>query len=456
VIGCVNSNFEKGVFSMRNKLIRDCCLLACVHSAMTYGSCQDQMFKADLVTGGLFGATICSDGDGYDEVNYSGNSVEGLIDQLDGDELRGRFPGFNEDTNNAFFWASLRGLPIYAAFPNEKGKGDETALVFNVPALDICEVWGKEDPGFCQNRHGDKLQTTPHKSGNSRDANKDSLKDYLKKEGSQILAELVKVSPVDPIAGNPASQQTQMITDEYEAGTGGRSASPIAGLGIGAQFGQFTQGGYDISVYTLPLSYKMPLGKDHELLFRLPLSYTDVSGAKSYKVTLGISYRRYLTKAWSLTPSVSYGVAGSRELGSLAQSVSTSLTSNYVLPLKSKYEVSISNMLGYYKTLPFKIQDYDVDLGITNTILRNGVSLSIPLGMKLSGSELSLETFFVDTRFYGSELYTDQFNEIGFSIGPRMARKGTTSFSGQIFGVGLTYLRSENDHAFNFNVGYRF
>ena len=438
---------------MRNKLIRGCCLLACVHSAMAYASCQDQLFKAGPVTGGLFGATICSDG--YSEASYTGSSVEGLIDQLDKNELKRRFDGFDENTNNAFFQASFRGLPVYAAFPNEKGKGDETTLVFNVPALDICEVWGKEDPGICQNRHGNKLQTTPHK-GDTRDANKEGLKDYLKKEGDQILAELVKVSPVDPIAGNPASQQTQMITDEYEAGSGGQAASPMAGLGIGAQFGRFSQGGYDISVYNLPLSYKMPLGKDQELLFRFPLSYTDVSGAKSYKVTLGLSYIRYLTKAWSLTPSVSYGVAGSRELGSLAQSVSTSLTSNYVLPLKSKYEVSISNMLGYYKTLPFKIQDYDVDLGITNTILRNGVSLSIPLGMKWSGSELSLETFLVDTRFFGSELYTDQFNEIGFSIGPRMARKGTTSFSGQLFGIGLTYLHSENDHAFNLNVGYRF
>jgi len=435
---------------MKKKLLYHACLLACFNTTVAYADCRQQTFDPNYTkpdTNELFGATICNDK--YGQVIYGGNNVEGLIEQFDQAQLRQQFPEFNENVDSAFFEGNFRGVPILAAFPEEHGD----RLVFKVPELGICKEWGNGAPQFCR---------SSEKSAGNREANKDKLEDYLKKEGDKILRELVKASAVDPIAGNPSSQQSQTVADEFNAGTDNQydvatGETMPNRLGIGARFGSYSLGDKSVTAYTLPLSYKVPLSPDQELIFRLPITYTTVEGARSYRVATGVSYKKSVTEVWSLAPSISYGMAGSRDLGSAAHSISTSLTSNYVLPIStSKYEVSIGNMVGYYKTLPFKIQDYEVDLDITNVVLRNGLSLSIPLGKKLVGQELSLETFVVDTRFTGDELYIDQYQEIGFSIGPKTT-KGKAGFSGQEIGIGFQYLRAEGgNNGFTFNLGYEF
>ena len=446
--------FNKEAFiNMRNKFIRSCCLLACCSSAITYAACKDSFFSdtIKLETSELFGAKICSDR--YDDsVTYGSSSAEDLIEQLDQNELRQRFPDFDENIDNVFIKGNFRGLPVLSAF-TEKGSGKAGArLVFKVPSLGICEEWGDGTPNFCD---------TLNESGETRDENKEKLKDYLKKEGSKILKELTKVSAIDPVAGNPSSQQSQTITDEFNAGTDHQydvstAKTPPNHIGFGASFGRYSLGDKNVTAYTLPLSYTMQLSPRQELIFRLPIAYTTVDGAKSYRVGVGLSYKQSVNKMWALTPSISYGVAGSRELGTAAHSISTSLTSHFILPISSsKYSVGIGNMIGYYQTLPFRIQDYDVDMDISNTILRNGLSLSIPLGMKFMGQGLSVETFFVDTRFLGDELFIEKYQEIGFSIGPRL-KKDKATFSNQI-GIGVQYLRAEGgDHAFRLNLGYQF
>ncbi|OQY48632.1 MAG: hypothetical protein B6247_24850 [Candidatus Parabeggiatoa sp. nov. 2] len=401
-------------------------------------------------TNELFGATICNDRLG--SVTYGSSSAEDLIEQLDKDELRQRFPDFNENIDNVFIQGNFRGLPIRSAF-TETGSGREGArLVFEVPSLGICEEWGDGTPNVCK---------TLNESGETREENKEKLKDYLKKEGSKILKELVRVSAIDPIAGNPSSQQSQIITDEFNAGTdhqydASTSETQHNSIGFGATFGRYSLGDKNVSAYTLPLSYKMQLSPKQELIFRLPLAYTTVDGAKSYRVGVGLSYKQSVSKMWVLTPSISYGVAGSRELGTAAHSISTSLTSHFILPISSSsLSVGIGNMIAYYKTLPFRIQDYNVDMDISNTVLRNGLSLSIPLGKKMMGQELSVKTFVVDTRFLGDELFIEKYQEIGFSIGPRL-KKGKANFSNNI-GIGIQYLRAEGgDHAFSLNFGFEF
>jgi hypothetical protein len=439
---------------MRNKFISTCCLLACYSATITYAACGDQFFSqtTNPNTNELFGATICSDR--YeDSITYGSHSAENLIDQLDEAELQQRFPDFDENTDNVFIQGNFRGLPVAAAFP-ETGNGRAGArLVFQVPSLGICQEWGDGNPQVCD---------TLNESGEDREENKEKLKDYLKKEGDKILKELVKVSAVDPIAGNPSSQQSQMISEEFHAGTDHQydvstSETLPNRIGIGARFGSYSLGDKNVNAYTLPLSYKIQLSPSQELIFRLPVTYASVDGAKSYRAALGLSYKQSVNDLWSLTPSLSYGLAGSPDLGSAAHSISTSLTSHLRLPMNhSQYSVGIANMVGYYRTLPFKIQEYDVDMELSNLVLRNGLSLSIPIGRKFMGQELSFETFVVDTRFSGDALFIEKYQEIGFSIGPKLT-KGKATFSNQQIGIGVQFLRAESgDHAFNLNFGYEF
>jgi len=440
---------------MQNKLIFYLfVLIACTHSAMVYAACQERILglTEEPATNDLFSATLCSDHH-KDSVIYGSNSAENLIDQLDQSELQQRFPNFDENTDNVFIQGNFRGLPVVAAFP-ETGSGREGArLVFQVPSLGICEEWGDGNSQVCENLN---------ESGENREENKEKLKDYLKKKGARILKELVRVSAIDPIAGNPSSQQSQIVADEFNAGTDHQydvstSQTLPNRIGIGARFGRYTLGDKNVNAYTLPLSYQMQLSPTQELIFRLPVTYTSVDGAKSYRAGIGLSYKQSVNEIWALTPSISYGVTGSSDLGTSAHSISTSLTSHLILPIShSKYSIGMGNMIGYYRTLPFRIQDYDVDMDISNIVLRNGISLSIPLGTKFMGQNLSFETFVVDTRFSGDELFIEKYQEIGFSIGPKL-EKGKVAFSNQKIGIGIQYLRAEGgDHAFSFNFGYEF
>jgi len=440
---------------MVNKLTIGVVTLFGFQTMGAYAVCdRNRIFGSESApaTSELFGVTICSDR--YtEEVTYGSSQIESLIDQLDESELRQRFPGFDEHQDNAFFQANFRGLPVTAAFPNQGNEGEGARLVFKVPSLGICEEWGEGEAKFCS-----KL----NQSGGSREANKDKLKDYLKSDGDKILKELVKVSSVDPVAGNPSSLQTEMAESEFNSGTQERytvSSKPSSGsvepnhIGIGARFGHYTQGDRSIKVFTLPLSYKAKFEGGKELTFRLPITYAQVEDAKSYRAMLGLSYKIPITNSWALSPSISYGAVGSIDLGTLAQLTSTSMTSDYLLIDRPKFALRMGNMVGYYTTLPLSAGDYDIDVDVTNTLVRNGLSMSVPLG-KFAGHQMSVETFLVDTRFFGDELYVEQYNEIGFSIGPQT--EGKVGFSRQKFGLGVKYLHFSDGHAFTLNFGYEF
>ena len=388
----------------------------------------------------LFNASICVDNK---QVHYEGgSSVEELIDQFDKEHLQSYFEGYDENKSVGMFRLDFRGLPVEVSFPNV----NDELLIFEVPSLNIREEF----------------------RGNTRDESKDRLEDYLKNDGDRILKELTKKSPVDPIAGNPASTEASMAESDFNSGTQG-NYSINSLLGVGARFGRFSQGGRSINSYTLPLSYTFELDNEQELSLRLPITYVEVEGAKSYSVIFGGSYKfplvkkagsRKFPKEWSLTPSLSYGLVGSEDLGGAAQMFSASITSDALVFTSSNFLVRMANMVGYYQTLPLTIQDYSVDIGLKNTILRNGFSVSIPL-QKLIGYSFDLNTFITDTRFLGDELFIDQYNEIGFSVERQKNscknQNTAIKFVCERLGVGVTYLHAGNDvHAFKFMLQYQF
>jgi len=415
-------NFTKEVqASMIKKATFGICLFACFQSANAQSSYSYECNRPDSAN--LFNATICIDGKQF---QYEGGSkVEDLVDQFDEEQLKAYFAGYNENTSTGLFRLDFRGIPIQVSFPNSGAGDGSTLLVFEVPSLDLREEF----------------------SGTDRDDSKELLKDYLKKDGERLLKESIKQSPVDPIAGNPASMQSKMVDDAFNAGTQGDFGVTQNKVGLGARFGRYNQGGKSITSYSLPLSFSFQLGGGKELMFRFPMSYMEVEEAKAYSVGFGTGLKVPVVKdKWSLTPALSYGIAGSPDLGSAAQMLSTSLTSDVVLIKHPMFSVRMGNMVGYYKTLPFKIKDYDVDIDLTNIMLRNGFMLSVPIGTVI-GPKLNFNTFITDTRFFGDDLYTEQYNEVGFSFN---TKKGG-------FGIGMTYLYAdENTDAFKVNFGFKF
>ena len=90
--------------------------------------------------------------------------------------------------------------------------------------------------------------------------------------------------------------------------------------------------------------------------------------------------------------------------------------------------------------------------------MRNGVSLNIPTPSL--AQDTSVELYLTDTRYFGSDLYIDQYNEVGFSLG--IDRYTLTRHEGGYVNYlkrlrgGVKYLFSENSSGYSLNFGYTF
>ncbi len=337
---------------------------------------------------------------------------------------------------------NFRGLPITLAYaaPNS------TQLVFTVPSIGINLVF---------NGNGGSVQQ-------ARDDAQDQLVEYLKNGNllGQMMRELARVSPVDPTAGNPNSMQTRMVTQDFASAFTSHASNvappPSQGqrvpnlMGIGVQFGSYKQGDFRNDAVTVPLSYTIRSSSDpgHLLELRMPLTAIDTEGAASYGAGVGFTWRYPVSKRWALAPAFNYAAAGSKELGSLSTMASGSITSSYEMGLGST-TLALGNMVGYYRTLKFKIEDYEYDPEISNTVYRNGLLWSVP--MSLFGDRMAVEYSYINTVFTGTELYVKSQNEFGLTIG---TAKGTSALS--FLRVGVTYLYASKSEGFSFNLGYWF
>ena len=378
----------------------------------------------------LFNASLCVEGQ---VASIGANRLQDIIDAIDNEQLSNTFAGYHRDLSGGQFRIDIRGLPVTLGYET-----NSTQLAFAVPSLGINQTF----------------------SGGTRDASNDLFEDYIKQNGEAILRELLRVSPVDPLAGNPASVQSQMVVGDYEAGVDAMydTAAPGSAFSAGVRFGSFGLDRFTQNVYTLPLSYSYTFSNRDVLMVRLPLTYVEVEGAAAYRGMLGLSYKKVLSSRWALTPSLGYGIAGSSDLGSLGHILSASLTSDLQLYNSGKFSLSMGNLLGYYLTLPVRIGDYGVDYNLKNIITRNGLLLSIPLQQRHLGREFSIDFFVTGTWFFGDALYTNNYQEIGFSIGPRRsADKREPNLSSHPFGIGVKYTRGEGDvSGVEVNFGYRF
>jgi hypothetical protein len=326
----------------------------------------------------------------------------------------------------------------------------------------------------------DAIGVTKTFIGSDRNGSLKLLTDFFKKDGGSIISQLQKklaeVSPIDPIAGNPNSLQSTMVstgfdqafsqfatsikTDAASATASGRTsgntgASSSNGLvAVGLRFGQYSQQGLTSKSITLPLAYTYRgFENGGQLSFNMPLTYGAVSSssgtAKTAQGGLGIAYRQPITDKWALTPAVNVAASGSIDLGSVAAMRSVTLASQYSFNHEG-YEVSIGNMVGLYSTLKIQTKDFSYDPGIENTIFRNGLMVSHPVTL-LNHKDLSLELSFINTQFTGTALYNKWTNELGLTLG--------TSKSSNLpsyLRMGVTLLQGQKSHGMSANIGYWF
>jgi hypothetical protein len=395
----------------------------------------------------LFELTVTSEGETYSQ-GFS--SVADLLDNFSVDRIQDHIQNY---TDQSLVEAELdfRGLPIRVFIEG----GVNSAVHLVIPSIGV-------DKWFIES---------------TRQASIDALVDWFEGKGDEALADMARYlaaeTPTDPVAGNPASLLGVTTASDFATGfmdqvsafeTGlelstlapGEQSANANLVALQTSIGRVRMGEFNGTYYRLPLSYTFRANSDarRRIKISVPVGVLIVDGARSYTGGLGLAVSLPVNKVWVLTPAASYAAAGSQDFASAAHLFSASLTSALSLPA-GPLTLNIGNMVGYYQTLPFHYKEVQYDPRLRNWAVRNGVMVGFPLGKTLSG-----EVFATDTRYFGTDLFVDQSNEVGFSLGFRKSadkKKGNKVIHTlQSLRVGSTFVFGRDYRSWEFNAGYTF
>jgi hypothetical protein len=356
------------------------------------------------------------------------------------------FPGYT-NKDQISFSANYRGMPVFLTFP-----AGQTRLDLSIPS---CNSFQRSF------------------DGGSRDESNRLIRQFFKQDDGNLNAIsrcLVKESDADPMGNTPGGAMYDLPLDDFNVGLGrsdtfnAKAASQSGDGGtqkpwsVGASLGTFKQGNVKSQSIRIPFSREFGLGsKDKELneqptfILGGSASITDIEGARVYSLAPRVSLRIPATQAWTVTTTVHYGQTVSRDFGAAGQMVSTSVTSAYTWDLE-KFSLTMGNMVGYYRSLPISKYGYRFDPEIRSTAVRNGIFIMWPGTLTLFGRELNAEYFFVDTRYFGTDLFLRSFDEFGFSLGADSDKVETTAR----LRLGLTFYYSSELRGATINFGYQF
>lgn len=388
--------------------------------------------------------------------NFQLETAEQAVNQLNDAGLSNLLPSYvNTDAVDSRL--NYRGVPMNATY----AAGSPTLNVA-IPDLEFATSFAG------QTRSESARQFLDFLKNNS---------DFKKRLGKLLIAR----SPADPIAGNPNSLQSVMIMSDFSAAiaaanpdvtdeegraggfkpfqvaqAGGaqsvlRSATAINNMaGAGLNGTSISHDSIRANALTVPLQYNARSDLDPRRGFsvRAPITYASYEGSSAGHASLGFAYRFPLSRRWIVTPALAYGAAASKDLGSAGHLVSASVTSTYGFKFPG-FDMVLANMVGYYKSLGFS-SDYGYDPQLSSVAFRNGLVFSRPV--TLAGGSRSVQAYLVDTRTAGSELFVDNWQEIGVTLGSRARINAARDYGS----VSLGYLHSSSYKGLTVQAGYLF
>lgn len=369
------------------------------------------------------------------------SDIEDFVDQVSNEGFDNILVGYQDDITQADASLNIRGIPASASYA-----ANSPTLVFLIPSVGI-------DESFL---------------GATRDESQDLFKDWFEGQGrgllTRLLQELVANTPTDPVAGNPDSLMSTMVTSDYSIASGAVSFTgaksekkPSNLIGLGLRYGRSSSLGFKTNAVNLPLNYIIPFESQYAVIIDAPLTYLDIEGADSYHASLGLGLRIPAYRSgnidWAMTPFVRVGVSGSKNLGSAALVYSGSVTSTLSFSVRD-LRIAVNNMFGYYQTDSVEVGDFELDYDLENYSFRNGIAVEGLLNpWDFLDNPITWELAFTDTRFGGDDLFLDQWNEIVFSLG---TQRVANQMTWQALRIGAGYTFGNEYDAFRFTLNYRF
>ena len=374
---------------------------------------------------------------GQETERRSFSTAEDALRLVEDDSLEDLFPDYERgDPDAATARINFRGLEMHAEFDQ-----DSDTLEFRVPDLDIDETF----------------------SGADREASVDEFVEFMKSEGRDILDdiqnELARVSPIDPIAGNPASLQSMLIGEAFDNGAFavGRPRADNE-IGISVSGGAWKTADYSGRSATVAPEYGFVFAGDPgmKLRIRVPARYQDVEGAAVYAVAPNLSLTVPVADGWTLTPTAAWGLTASVDAGSVAQMIGGAVASAYEIPAFPTPDatLTVGNMIGYARTLKLSIRDYSFDPGIANTVLKNGVMAEMPFdGELFGGDRLSARASYAFTALLGDDLFMNRWHELALELASIQDASGMLA---EEFRLGVSFAFGSDYRGFGARLVWRF
>jgi hypothetical protein len=332
---------------------------------------------------------------------------------------------------------NLRGIDVITAFA-----ANSNVLTVAIPQADIITSF----------------------EGVTRDDSITLFKDFLKDNGrrGQLLRAYAKYSPIDPIAGNPASLLSQLGQADYNMGrlsllSGCEccwNTQPVVHqFQIGAQIWRAFSQGYDTTSVFLPIQYSYSPMDNWAFIIDAPLTFHDNGGAYTLFGSVGLGLHLPVTEDWSLTPVFRLGSGGSLDLATSASLLSTGVTSVYDFHLFDGI-LAMTNYAAYITSTNLWLSGINFNYRLQTWVFKNGLSFTTCEGFDVCNRPIHLNLYWVDTQFTSGRLFIKHHDEIGFDL---FSTGINPCLDYDLLSVGFSYQFGQKDYkAYCFNFKYQF
>jgi len=301
------------------------------------------------------------------------------------------------------------------------------------------------------------------------------LTDYLKKDGSNDLAALLKAlnerSAFGVMTGNPNSTTALTAANNYaEYGTAPsqtkeekatpKDAGGRVGLSMVGDAGFIDANGYKARSYSYTPFIPIKVASRVMLDVGIPLNYTEVEGSQVFRVGMELGARILLMKReyengavkqpwfWQVAPSGGSQVAGSVDLvaGGIVNNFGVTSLLAYDF---GKFEISMGNHISAHESLEVTLGDYKFDPKVSTQIVKNGLKLGVPFSRRWYA-----EIYAIDTELLGDAAFTTRYTTVGGGVGFKALGKpdAPTKKRGYLM-VGAYSHIGEHYTSANFQVG---
>ncbi|MCL5278433.1 MAG: hypothetical protein M1376_00825 [Planctomycetes bacterium] len=376
------------------------------------------------------------------EATYSGgtitqtaSSLPNLIDALVNNQ--GAFAPLvgNDFTGNLTYY----GIPGAVAV-NVQG---ETQLTLTSPLTGLNQTFTGTDRGDLENQ----------------------VTDWLLKNGSSEVAKLIQAAAERSAAaitdGNPASATARIADRAFDA----FGLFPAARVMRGSEPGGYSAiwfhtrqgraatavGTVNSADYELNFPWWIHFGRHFSLIGNASGQYMDTEGSAIYGggSDLGLGIRPLVrdeecSLGWQITPFAGLHGVGTYDGATGGLLDQFGVTSRLEFQLPHNILLIVANQFSHFNSLKFKIEDVQIDPGVEQDVLKNGLMVDFPLWSEKS---LYANGFVVDTRFL-RDAAIDNYQTLGLGLslrGDRLSLNGYVSrdfakdFSSWNAGLGLAF-----------------